>query len=94
MAFAKGNKLGGRKVGSKNKLKKAQELFESLGMSPLEEAVKELNKLTDPKDRFDCFMELVRYVHPVPKDKQEIEMTGLDQLVIVRKPKEEKKDEA
>lgn len=87
MAFEKGNKLGGRKVGSKNKLTKATELFESLGMSPLVEACKELAKLTDPKERFDCFMELASYAHAKPKDKQEIEMSGTEGLVIIRTEK-------
>ena len=94
MAFEKGNEFSkGRPKGAKNKLTKATELFESLGMSPLAEACKELAKLTDPKERFDCFMELASYAYAKPRDKQELEVSGLDQLVIIRaKPAEDKKD--
>ena len=77
----------GRPIGSKSKLKKAAELFESLGMSPLEEACKELAKITDPEIRFKCYVELASYAYAKPRDKQEIEMTGLDQLVIIRSEK-------
>jgi hypothetical protein len=88
--FQPGNQASvgkGRPVGSKNKLKKAAEIFEALGISPLEEAAKELNKITDPEVRFKCFVELASYAHAKPRDKQEIEMTGLDQLVIIRSEK-------
>ena len=89
MPFVKGESgnPAGRPIGSKNKWQKAHEVFQAAGMEPLADACKELSKLTDPKERFDCLMELASYAYAKPRDKQEIEMTGLDQLVIIRKEK-------
>ena len=86
--FEKGNNLSkGRPKGAKNKLTKAAELFESLGLSPLAEAIKCIAKVDDEDKKAKLYLELASFAYAKPKDKQEVELTGLDQLVIVRAPK-------
>ena len=88
--FKKGNQESvgkGRPIGSKNRLSKAIEIFESLGMSPLTEACKELAKITDPETRFNCYMELASYAHAKPREPLNVDMEGIESLVIIRKEK-------
>jgi hypothetical protein len=67
MKFKKGNKLGGRKKGSKNKSNtEIRERFKALLDANLDTLQGDLEKL-EPKDRIKAFMDLARFVIPTLK---------------------------
>jgi hypothetical protein len=91
--FEKGNTLGtGRPKGSKNKMTKAVEMCEELELNPIAEAIKELKEVDDHEKRAMLWLKVADFVFAKPKDKQEIEIGGLEQLVIVRKEKPSKEN--
>jgi hypothetical protein len=81
MAFEKGNP--GRPIGSKNKMKQATELFESLSFNPLADAIAQLKLLPDGAKKTELLLKIAEFVFVKPKSV-EMEVTGLDSLVIVR----------
>ena len=77
----------GRPKGSKNKLTKAIELCEELGLRPMEEAIRGIQKLDEGPEKIALWLKVSDFVYAKPRDKQEIEMSGLESLVIVRREK-------
>jgi len=83
----------GRPKGSKNKLTKAVELCEELGLRPMEEAIKGVQALDEGPEKIALWLKVCDFVYAKPRDKQEIEMSGLESLVIIRKEKIDPKEE-
>jgi hypothetical protein len=80
MKFTKGNKLGGRKKGSKNKTtSEIREQFKLLLDANLDRIQSDLDQL-EPKDRIKAFMDLARFVVPTLKSTEIT--TDRDQPVI------------
>ena len=64
MAFEKGNKLGGRKPGSKNKVTlEAKEIINNILTDNLVNVQKDLDTL-EPKERLEILLKLAKFVIP------------------------------
>lgn len=99
MGFQKGNKLGGRKVGSQNKINQPiRDSFLKLLENNIEKMHQDLDEL-EPKDRLKLLLDMASYCIPKLKaielnDKldnkpKELEIT-LNEARIIRKALEEK----
>lgn len=78
-----GNPLG-RPKGSKNKLTKAIELCEELGLRPMEEAIRGIQKLDEGPEKIALWLKVSDFVYAKPRDKQEIQLEASTGLVIIR----------
>ena len=86
MAFEKGNNLGGRKVGSKNKTtEKIREQFSLLLSENLEQLTEDFKAIENPKDRIKLLIYLAGYVIPKLKavELQKVEQRT-DKLFSIR----------
>jgi len=85
----------GRRKGTPNKkrLKKAAELFAEAGVHPLEEAMKELQLIDEPKERATLWIKLHEWCEPKakhvieePSDDDELEDVSNEELLKLVKP--------
>lgn len=83
MKFQKGHvKLGGRKVGSKNKFRvpKLIDFLSEVGVNPVKLLMDNLETITDPKDRHDAIMDIVGFCQGKPKEVVSTDQNNGDEL--------------
>ena len=68
--FKEGNPGGGRKLGSKNKIKRALEVFRQLEFNPLEEAIEEIKKLATGPKKAELLLKLSEFLYPKMKEEK------------------------
>jgi hypothetical protein len=85
----------GRPVGAKNKLSKAIEICEQLGLNPLKQALEGIQKLDDGPEKIKLLFDACKFIYAIPKEKLDIDLTGIGDLVIIRsKPRSDEDPKA
>ena len=65
MKFEKGKpKTGGRQKGTPNKAKSVKARLEELNFDIIQELYKEINLITEPRDRFAALVKFLEFVEP------------------------------